>query len=132
MKMVFDPVSKLVLPAGFYDAKQSLKRSIDSAVDQAVLKLSHVKEKYFLTIHAKFNPWDPTTFTISPPVASFEIPQQFLSNTFVFWVSPKRGICEPLWMVPAKKKGQKLKPVFNKQGVAYLLAKGAMPSLAAG
>ena len=46
----------------------------------------------------------------------------------VFWVSPIKGIVELLWMVAAKKKGQKLKVEFNNKGVAYLQAKGAMPS----
>jgi hypothetical protein len=31
-------------------------------------------------------------------------------------------------MVPPKLKGEKLKVEFNKEGVAYLQAKGAMPS----
>ena len=127
MKMVFDPISKLVIPAALYDAKQSLKKSIDSVIDQEVLRLNHVRGNYFITIHAKFNNRDGSTFTISPPTSSFWLPP-FISNTFVFFVSPKRGICELLWMVSAKKKGQKLRPEFNTQGVAYLQAKGAMPS----
>jgi hypothetical protein len=45
----------------------------------------------------------------------------------VFWVSNKRGICELLWMV-TRGQDNKLKVEFNKTGVAYLQAKGAMPS----
>ena len=46
----------------------------------------------------------------------------------VYFVSPKSGLCELLWIVAPKKKGQKLKVEFNTKGVAYLQAKGAMPS----
>ena len=66
-------------------------------------------------------------FSIDAPVMMYKLPP-FVSNQMVFFVSPKRGLCEMLWMVPAKKKGGKLNVEFNKTGVAYLQAKGAMPT----
>ena len=125
--MKFDIVSGLVLPEKFIDEKQSLKKSIDSVVDQAVYDNQRIRGTYFLTIHAKFDRFQPDTFTISPPVATKRLPP-FMSNQMVFWVSNEREICELLWMVPPKKRGEKLKVEFNKSGVAYLQAKGAMPS----
>jgi len=127
MKMMQDPETKLILPEQFIDEKQSLKKSIDKIVENAVNSASHIKENYFLTIHAKFNELDPTQFKVDAPALTMELPQ-FISNSFVFWVSPKRGICEMLWMIPPKLQGEKLKPTFNTKGVAYLQAKGAMPS----
>lgn len=121
------PISGLYLPKKFIDEKQSLKKSINDLVENVVRSHGHIKGTYFLTIHAKFDPNDPTTFRFSEPKLTKKIPQ-FLSNTFVYWVSNERGIKEMLWMVPPKKKGEKLAVEFNKSGVAYLQAKGAMPS----
>ena len=120
------PETGLILPTKFIDEKQSLKKSINELVDNAVNDLSYVKENYFLTIHALFDQYDPSIFKFSQPKATEKIPK-FMSNTLVYWVSNKRGICELLWMVPAKRPGEKLKPVFNTKGVAYLQAKDAMP-----
>jgi hypothetical protein len=125
--MKLDAVSGLILPEKFIDEKQSLKKSIDSVVDQAVYANQHIRGTYYLTVHAKFDRLQPDTFTISPPIVTKKLPP-FISNQMVFWVSNEKGICELLWMVPPKKKGQKLKVEFNKSGVAYLQAKGAMPS----
>lgn len=121
------PVSGLLLPTQFIDEKQSLKKSINEWVEKAVNALSHVKDNYYLVMHAKFDRFDPTVFHMDMPVATHKLPP-FMSNQMVFWVSPKRGICELLWMVAPKKRGEKLKVEFNKTGVAYLQAKGAMPS----
>lgn len=122
------PVTGLILPTKFIDEKQSLKKSIDDEVERAVNEMDHknFKDNYFLTIHAKFDQHDPEVFRIGRSKASTKIPS-FMTNTFVFWVSPKRGICELLWMVPVKRPGKKLKVEFNKEGVAYLQAKQAMP-----
>lgn len=125
--MKFDIVSGLVLPERFIEEKHSLKKSIDSVIDQAVYDNQRIRGTYFLTIHAKFDRFQPDTFTISPPVTTKRLPP-FISNQMVFWVSNEREICELLWMVPPKKRGEKLKVEFNKSGVAYLQAKGAMPS----
>lgn len=125
--MSVDPITKLILPDEFIDHKRSLKHVLNKTLEDAVLSLSHIKENYYLVLHAKFNPLNGDEFTISQPVMSYKLPP-FTSNQMVFWVSPKKGICEMLWMVAPKKKGEKLKVEFNKEGVAYLQAKGAMPS----
>lgn len=121
-----DPTSGLLLPRQFVDEKQALKKVIDELVDQAVYANQHIKHNYYLTLHAKFNKFDPSQFEISPPVVTERLPP-FTSNQMVFWVSNKKGICELLWMVTRGQDG-KLKVEFNKTGVAYLQAKGAMPS----
>jgi hypothetical protein len=126
MKMMECPVSKLLLPENLIEAKHSLKKSLNEILEKAVYSVT-IKENYFLILHAYFDPLDPETFVVSQIRATLKLPP-FTSNQMVFWVSPKRGICELLWMVPAKKKGQKLKPEFNTTGVAYLQAKGGMPS----
>lgn len=120
-----DPVSGLMLPRQFVDEKRALKKVIDELVDQAVYANQHIKHNYYLTLHAKFSKFDPSEFEISPPVVTERLPP-FTSNQMVFWVSNKKGICELLWMVT--RKDGKLKVEFNKTGVAYLQAKGAMPS----
>ena len=116
-----------MLPKQFIDEKQSLKKSIDSWVERAVSENQRIEGTYFLTFHAKFNRHDPSVFEIDAPKVTKKLPP-FLSNSLVFWVNNKTGVCELLWMVSAKKPGQKLKVEFNKQGVAYLQAKGAMPT----
>lgn len=125
--MKFDAVSGLVLPEKLIDEKASLKKVIDELIDRSVMDNQHLSENYFLSLNAKFK---GDQFQISQPVISYRLPP-FVSNSFVFWVSNKRGICELLWMVPAKMPGQKLKPEFNTKGIAYLQAKGAMPARAA-
>jgi len=121
------PVSGLILPRKFIDEKQSLKKSIDDWVDRTVLENQHRKGTYYLVFHAKFNPRDPTEFRIDAPIITKKLPP-FVSNQMVFWVNNTKGICELLWMVSPRKKGQSLKVEFNKKGVAYLQSKGAMPS----
>jgi hypothetical protein len=121
-----DPTSGLLLPRQHVDEKVALKKVIDDVVDNAVLDNQHLRETYYLTVHAKFDQYDPSKFVISPPVITYRLPP-FTSNQMVFWVSNKKGICELLWMVTRGDNG-KLKVEFNKKGVAYLQAKGAMPS----
>ncbi len=121
-----DPVSGLLLPRQHVDEKLALKKVIDDLVDSAVLSNQHLTYNYYLTLHAKFHDQDPSQFVIDPPIITDRLPP-FTSNQMVFWVSNKKGICELLWMVIRGKNG-KLKVEFNKTGVAYLQAKGAMPS----
>ena len=121
-----DPASGLLLPRQHVDEKQALKKVIDDVIDNAVLANQHLKETYYLTVHAKFDRYDPSKFVINPPVITYRLPP-FTSNQMVFWVSNKKGICELLWMV-TRGQNKKLKVEFNKTGVAYLQAKGAMPS----
>lgn len=123
--MLQDPVSNLILPRQFVDEKQSLKKVIDEVIDSAVYANQHINQTYYLVLHAKFNKFDPTKFEISQPVITFKLPP-FVSNQMVFWVSNAKGICELLWMT--SRKNGKLAVEFNQTGVAYLQAKGAMPS----
>lgn len=121
-----DPVSGLHLPRQFVDEKQALKKVIDDVIDNAVYANQHIRETYYLTINAKFDRFNPSQFIVSQPVVTYRLPP-FTSNQMVFWVSNKKGICELLWMV-TRKPNKKLHVEFNKQGVAYLQAKGAMPT----
>lgn len=123
--MVQDPESKLILPTNFVDEKIALKKVIDDLVDETVNANQHIRETYYLVLHAKFNKFDSSTFEVSQPVISFKLPP-FVSNQLCFWINNSKGICELLWMV--SKKNGKLKVDFNQEGVAYLQAKGAMPS----
>lgn len=127
MNILKDPATGLMLPSKFIDEKIALKNVLDELVEKSINSLRHIKETYFLTIHAKFDPFNRDEFKITEPKATFKLPP-FVSNSFVFWVCPKRGICELLWMVPPKKRAKdKLRVEFNKKGVAYLQVKGAMP-----
>lgn len=119
--------SGLILPRRFVDEKTSLKKVIDDWITKATSDLSYIKENYFLTFHAKFNPQNPREFVMKPPKVTFKLPN-FMSNTMVFFVCNARGLVELLWMVPPVKKGAKLQVEFNKEGVAYLQSKQAMPS----
>ena len=125
MSMLVDPGSKLLLPRQFVDEKQALKKVIDDIIDRAVYDNQHIKGTYFLVIHARFDKHDGTTFRVSQPVITKKLPP-FVSNQMVFWVNNQKEICELLWMT--SKKNGKLSVEFNQTGVAYLQAKGAMPS----
>src|SRR6185295_12207934 len=114
--MLQDPVSGLLLPRQFVDEKQSLKKVIDDILEDAVLANQHLRETYYLTLHAKFDKHDPSKFVVSRPVITHRLPP-FTSNQMVFWVSNKKGICELLWMV-TRGSDKKLKVEFNKTGVA--------------
>ena len=127
MQMVQDPVTNLILPNKFIDERTSLSRAINECIENVVRSHGHIQGTYFLTFHAKFDSINPDEFRISEPKLSKKLPQ-FRSNTMVYYVNNNRGIKELLWMVAPKKKGEKLKVEFNKEGVAYLQAKGAMPS----
>ena len=114
------------LPDELIEERTSLKNDINSVVEQAVNSVN-LRDDYFLILHAKFDNMDPSVFVISQVVASLKLPP-FTSNSMVFYVSPTKGFVELMWMVAAQVKGQKLKVEFNEKGVAYLQAKGAMPS----
>jgi hypothetical protein len=121
------PTSGMILPRQFIDEKQSLKKVIDEFVEKAVNAHQHIDGTYYLTFHAKFDPCNSGHFNIDAPKITKQLPP-FTSNQMVFWVNNKSGVCELLWMVAPRKRGEKLKVEFNKSGVAYLQAKGAMPS----
>src|SRR3989337_2945748 len=120
MNLMQDPTSKLLLPRHFIDEKVALKKVIDECLDEAVYANQHLKETYYLTLHAKFDKFNPDEFHISEPVVTFRLPP-FVSNQFCFWVNNQKGICELLWIVT--KKNRKLAVEFNTQGVAFLQAK---------
>jgi len=124
--MQLDPVSGLIMPREFIDQKQALKKVIDDIVDRAVLENQHLTETYYLTLHMRFDKLDPNKFIVDAPIVTYRLPP-FTSNQMVFWVSNRKGICELLWIVRRNKLG-KLDVEFNKEGVAYLQAKGVMPS----
>ena len=124
--MLVDPSSGLLLPRQFVDEKVALKKVVDDVLDNAVKDNQHIKQTYYLTLHAKFDKFDSSSFVVSKPVISYKLPP-FISNSFVFWVNNSKGICELLWMV-SRGNNKKLKVEFNKEGVAYLQAKGAMPT----
>jgi len=119
--------SGLILPRQFVDEKTALKKLIHDYVEKCLTQFQGIKGTYFLTFHAKFDPMNPSNFNIDAPKITKKIPP-FLSNSMVWWVDNIRGLNELLWMVAPAKRGEKLKVEFNKQGVAYLQAKGAMPS----
>jgi hypothetical protein len=123
--MMQDPGSGLLMPKQFVDQKQALKKTIDDLVDSTVLSNQHIRETYYLTLHMKFDKNFGNEFHISRPVISKKLPP-FVTNQFVFWVNNSKGICELLWMT--SKRNGKLAIDFNKEGVAYLQAKGAMPT----
>ena len=126
-KMMRDPVSDLILPRSFIDEKTSLKQIINETIENVVRSHGHIKGTYYLTFNAKFNEYDPTEFRIAEPKLTRRLPG-FCSNSMVYWVNNSRGVKELLWIVAPKKPGEKLKVNFNTEGVAYLKAKGAMPS----
>jgi len=128
MRLAKCPVSKLLLPEKLIEEKSSLKNELNKIVDDAINSLSHLRENYFLTMHAKFDKFDPSVFVVSQLVATLKVPNAFMSNTMVFWINVKNAVCVLLWMVPSTREGEKPEPEFNKPGVAYLHAKGAMPS----
>jgi len=124
--MLQDPQSGMLLPRQFVDEKLALKKVIDDLIDKSVMANQNIRETYYLVLHAKFDKFEPDKFMVSQPVITFRLPS-FTSNQMVFWVSNQKGICELLWMVSRGKDG-KLKVEFNTKGVAYLQAKGVMPS----
>lgn len=124
-KMGVCPKTGLLIPSNLIDQKFALKKFIDDWLERTVLANQHIKVPYFITFHAKFDPLNPEEFHVNQPKITKILPP-FMSNTMVFWVDNKRSICEMLWMVPPKKKGEKPKIEFNTKGVAYLQAKGAL------
>jgi len=127
MVLVRCPDSNLMLPREFIDQRKALVKVINEVLEKATNSLSHVRENYFLSLSAKLSKFNPEEFEIAEPIMT-EILPPFKSNQMVYFISPQRGFRELLWMVAPVQKGEKLKVEFNKSGVAYLQAKGAMPS----
>lgn len=126
MKLVECPDSKLMLPPQFIDERRALANVINKYVDQVCNENDRIDGAYFLTLKARFDKFNPEQFNMDRPKITKKLPP-FLASSLVYWICNKRGIKELLWMVSPTPKGEKLKVEFNKKGVAYLQAKGAMP-----
>ncbi len=122
VRPILDTPSLLVDPA-FIDEKEQMKAYLGKAVDTIVMQNQNRTDPYFIVFHEKSDEVN-SRMKIS---VSKTIPG-YVTNQIVFWVCNKRGICEWLWTVPPKENGKKLRVEFNTEGVAYLQAKGAMPS----
>jgi hypothetical protein len=114
---------ELLMDSRFIDEKELIKSYLGKAVDTIVMQNQKRTDPYFVIFHEKS---DSTTSQMKISVSD-KLPS-FVTNQIVFWVCNRRGICEWLWTVPPKEEGKKMKVEFNKSGVAYLQAKGAMPS----
>ncbi len=113
----------LLLHPDFMDEKELLKKYLAQAVEVIVNQNQNRRDPYFIVFHEKsddVNSRQKITLKDTLP--------GFVSNQIVFWVCNRRGICEWLWTVPPRETGQKMRVEFNTSGVAYLQAKGAMPS----
>jgi len=126
MKIRECPNSGLMLPQSFIDEKEALKKVVDEYVEKAVMSHQHLDYTYYLVFHGKFAKHASDEFTISQPVITSKLPD-FCTNQIVFWVNNRKGICELLWVCPARGADGKLRVDFNTEGVAYLQAKGVMP-----
>ena len=129
MNLVTCPDSKLMLPRQFVDERRALSNVIQEYVDRVCTDYQHLDGTYYLTLKARFDRFNPGQFNMDQPKITKKLPP-FLANSFVYWICNAKGVKELLWMVPPSKRGEKLNVEFNTKGVAYLQAKGAMPSKA--
>lgn len=113
----------LLLHPDFVDEKELMKQYLGKAVDTIVMQNQNKKDPYFVIFHEKSD-----SFNSQMKISLSDRLPGFITNSIVFWVCNKRGICEWLWTVPPKEPKQKMRVEFNTSGVAYLQAKGAMPS----
>lgn len=114
---------ELLLHPDFMDEKELLKSYLAKAVDTIVMQNQHKREPYFIIFHEKSDSIN-SQMKIS---VSDKLPG-FVTNQIVFWCCNVRGICEWLWTVIPPSGKEKMRVEFNTEGVAYLQAKGAMPS----
>jgi len=114
---------ELLLDPAFIDEKELLKAYLNKAVDTIVMQNQHRRDPYYIVFHEKSD-----QINSQMKVSVSKTLPSFVTNQIVFWVCNVRGICEWLWTVPPKVEGKKLRVEFNTEGVAYLQAKGAMPS----
>lgn len=115
--------SGLIVPKEFRDEKEFLKESMSKIVEETIEDNQHIKGRYFIVFHGKFDQLSGDALRMHTSVVK-RLPV-FMTNQVVFYVDNRRGLAEWLWSVTPDKKVQ-----FNTQGVAYLQAKGAMPSKA--
>lgn len=116
-------IPSLLVDSAFIDEKEQMKSYLGKAVDTIVMQNQKRTEPYFIVFHEKSDA-EHSQMKIS---VSTVLPG-FVTNQIVFWVCNRRGICEWLWTVPPRMGKENLKPEFNTSGVAFLQAKGAMPS----
>jgi hypothetical protein len=122
-QLLLPECNDLLLHEDFMEEKDKLVAFLGKAVDTIVLRNQHRTEPYFIIFHEKsdgVNSQQKIRIENSLP--------GFITNSIVFWVNNRDGICEWLWTVPPKENGRKMRVEFNTEGVAYLKAKGAMPS----
>ncbi len=115
----------LLLDPAFIDEKELLKSYLAKALETIVMQNQKRTDPYFVVFHEKSDSeYSQMKISIATSLPGY------VTNQIVFWVCNRRGICEWLWTVPPRKPGQKSFPKaeFNTSGVAYLQAKGAMPS----
>ena len=113
----------LLINPDFMDEKELLKMYLAKAVDTIVLQNQRKSDPYFIIFHEKSD-----SINSQMKISLSDLLPSFVTNQIVFWVCNKRGICEWLWTVPPKEPKKKMRVEFNTEGVAYLQAKGAMPS----
>ncbi len=117
------PDDSLLLHPDFMDEKEMMKKYLGKAVDTIVSRNQSRSDPYYIVFHEKSD-----GVQSRQKIKVVERLPGFITNSIVFWVCNRRGICEWLWTVPPKEHGKKMSVEFNKSGVAYLQAKGAMPS----
>lgn len=114
---------ELLLHPDYMDEKELLKSYLGKAVDTIVMQNQNKRDPYFIVFHEKSD-----SINSQMKISLSDRLPSFVTNQIVFWCCNKQGICEWLWTVPPKEPGQKMRVEFNTEGVAYLQAKGAMPS----
>lgn len=115
--------SGLVVPKSFFDEKEFLKESLNKIINETIEDNQHIKGRYFIVFHGKFDEMTENGLRMHT-YTTRDLPT-FMTNQIVFYIDNRRGLSEWLWTVTPNRKVQ-----FNTEGVAYLQAKGAMPSRA--
>jgi len=115
--------SGLLLPKGFIDEKEFLKENLNKVIEETVSEYQHLKGHYFIMFHGRLDKKNLNALRTSATVMK-TLPG-FVTNQIVIYVNNSKGLAEWLWSVSPRKKVN-----FNTSGVAYLQAKGAMPTRA--
>jgi len=116
-------VPDLLLHPDFMDEKETLKKFLNKALETIVNQNQKRDESYFIIFHEKSDASNSQhKIRVKTTLPSF------ITNSIVWWVNNKQGICEWLWTVPPKEVGKPMRVEFNTTGVAYLKAKGVMPT----
>lgn len=116
--------NNLIIPeTEFEDHKKELMKSFMDRIEDVVNANQKKDRPYFILFRGVFDRFRPQVMRSALKVSD-TLPM-YITGSTVFWVSNKRGICEWLWTVDDKGKIK-----FNKDGVAYLKAKGALDKVA--